>query len=356
MKIGIVGLPNVGKSTLFKALTKKQIDIANYPFCTIDPNVGVVKVPDERLEELAKLSNSEKIVPTTIEFVDIAGLVKGAHQGEGLGNQFLSHIREVDAIVEVVRNFSDPNVTHVHGQIDPDDDKIVVNLELLMADLEIVNKRLERVQLQLKGVHDKSLDKLFLLLQKIKKGLDQNVPAYSLNLTDEEKDNIKDLNLLTLKPIIYVLNIDENNLERLADFENCFPGDTCLPLAVKFESEVAELESTEAKEYLASQGLKQSGLDKLITQSYKLLGLITFLTTGPKETRAWTCLKGTKAPQAAGKIHTDFEKGFIRAEVINWQDLLKSGSEIRAKELGLMRMEGKDYVIKDGDTVIFHFS
>jgi ribosome-binding ATPase len=354
--IGIVGLPNVGKSTLFKALTKKQVDIANYPFCTIDPNVGVVKVPDERLEKLAILSKSEKIIPTTIEFVDIAGLVKGASQGEGLGNQFLSHIREVDAIIEIVRNFEDKNIIHIYNEINPKNDQEVINLELVMADLDVVKKRLEKINSQIKGTHEKIIDQQKEVYEKLKNHLEQGQMANSLIMNEDEKHLIKDLNLLSIKPLIYVLNIDEHDLDKVNNFQNIFPGNVVLPLAVKLEAEIADLDETEAKKYLVEMGIKESGLDQLIKLSYQLLNLITFITTGPKDTRAWTCLSGTKAPQAAGVIHTDFEKGFIRAEIINWQDLLNIGGDVAAKEKGLMRMEGKDYVIKDGDVVHFHFN
>lgn len=354
--IGIVGLPNVGKSTLFKALTKKQVDIANYPFCTIDPNVGVVKVPDERLIKLATLSKSEKIIPTTIEFVDIAGLVKGAYKGEGLGNQFLSHIREVDAIVEIVRDFSDKNIIHVYNEVNPKNDQEVLNLELIMADLEVVKKRLEKVNSQLKGAHEKIIDQQKEIYDKIKNHLELSQMISSLNLTEEEKLLIKDLNLLTIKPLIYVLNIDEKDLDKIENYKNIFPGNVILPLAVKLEAEIAELDETEAKNYLKELGIEESGLDQLIKLSYQLLNLITFITTGPKDTRAWTCKNGAKAPQAAGIIHTDFEKGFIRAEVINWKELLDVGGDVAAKEKGLMRMEGKDYLIQDGDVVHFHFN
>jgi len=354
--IGIVGLPNVGKSTLFKALTKKQVDIANYPFCTIDPNVGVVKVPDARLEKLAVLSKSEKIIPTTIEFVDIAGLVKGAYKGEGLGNQFLSHIREVDAIVEIVRNFEDKNIIHVYNEVNPTNDQEILNLELVMADLEVVKKRLEKVNSQLKGAHEKIIDQQKEVYEKIKSHLEKGQMVNSLGLNEDEKNLIKDLNLLSIKPLIYVLNIDENDLAKVNNYKNIFPGNVVLPLPVKLEAEIAELDEAEAKNYLTEVGIAESGLDQLIKLSYQLLNLITFITTGPKDTRAWTCQKETKAPQTAGIIHTDFEKGFIRAEVINWKKLLDVGGDVAAKEKGLMRMEGKDYIIQDGDVVHFHFN
>lgn len=369
--IGIVGLPNVGKSTLFKALTRQQVNIANYPFCTINPNVGVVKVPDERLEKLIKVTHSQQLIPTTIEFVDIAGLVKGAHQGEGLGNQFLSHIREVDAIIEIVRNFTDKNVSHVHGEINPQSDKEVINLELVMADLEIVKKRLEKIHLQLKGLphgkagpHDKTIDQLNQLLEKIKLNLEKGVLIKNLNLAEEEKILIKDLNLLTQKPIIYVLNIDETAIDKQEILKNIFPDEIVIPLSCKLEAELTDLDEIDAKKYLAELvvsgveplKIKESGLEKLIKESYQILNLITFYTFNNKETRAWTGKRKTLAPAAAGIIHTDFEQGFIRAEVINWQDLVNTGGLPQAKEKGLVRIEGKKYEVQDGDVIYFHFN
>ena len=349
--LGIVGLPNVGKSTLFQALTKNKVDAANYPFCTIDPNVGVVAVPDPRLAKLAKISNSKKVIPTTIEFVDIAGLVKGASKGEGLGNKFLSNIREVDAIVQVIRHFKNKDVTHVHGGIDPEQDKEIINLELILADLETVNKHLEKVVTKMKGVYDKSLDKEKKLLERIKVELENDKLLNALELTTEEKQILKQLNLLTIKPIIYLYNIDEEAVG--GDLK--LP-DNSLAICAKVEAELAELPEEEAKAYLQELGITKSGLDNLIVASYKLLNLITFLTTGPEETKAWTITDGTKAPQAAGVIHTDFEKGFIRAEVIAWQKLLEVGDWNGAREKGLLRTEGKDYVMQDGDTVHFLFN
>ncbi|MFA5127192.1 MAG: redox-regulated ATPase YchF [Patescibacteria group bacterium] len=349
--LGIVGLPNVGKSTLFKALTKNQVDIANYPFCTINPNVGVVAVPDERLEKLAAMSVSEKIVPTTIEFVDIAGLVKGASEGQGLGNKFLANIREVDAIVQVIRHFDDKNVIHVHGEINPDYDKQIINLELILADMEVVSKHLDKIKSKMKGAYDKSLDTEMSILDKAKQILEKNELLNSVIWLAEEIKTLKPLNLLTLKPIIYLYNIAEENIDKVINL----PSNT-IAICAKIEAELAELEAAEAKEYLQSLGLKQSGLEALIKASYRLLSLITFITTGPMETKAWTVVDGTYAPQAAGVIHTDFEKGFIRAEVINWQTLLDVGSWNAAKEKGLIRMEGKEYSIQDGDTVHFHFN
>ena len=349
--LGIVGLPNVGKSTLFQALTKNKVDAANYPFCTIDPNVGVVAVPDQRLDKLAKLSNSKKIIPTTIEFVDIAGLVKGASEGEGLGNKFLSHIREVDAIVQVIRYFKDDDVIHVHGKINPEDDKQIINLELILADLETVTKYLEKVISKIKGPHDKELDKEKTIIEKAKQILEDNQLLSDQSWEGEELKILKMLNLLTIKPIIYLYNISEDDLSKDLNLPA-----NAIAICAKLEADLAELNSEEAQKYLQELGIKKSGLDNLITASYKLLNLITFLTTGPEETRAWTITAGAKAPQAAGVIHTDFEEGFIRAEAINWQILLDDGGWNEAKEKGDMRMEGKDYIIQDGDTVHFHFN
>ena len=344
--IGIVGLPNVGKSTLFKALTKKQVDSSNYPFCTIDPNVGTVAVPDPRLDQLAKVSKSEKILPTTIEFVDIAGLVKDAHKGEGLGNQFLANIREVDAIAQVIRKFSDDNVAHVNNKIDPESDRQTINLELIFADLQTLEKRREKL-VKLTHGQDKVAKQTLEVVDKIKAALEQEKLANTVELTKDEKKLIKDLNLLTAKPMLYILNVDEDKIYQESDY---------IPISAKIESELSELSEDERKNYLKDLGLESSGLDKLIAASYKLLNLITFLTSGPQESRAWTIKKGAKAPQAAGVIHTDFEKGFIRAEVINWKDFVECGGETGAKEKGLIRLEGKDYVIQDGDTIYFRTS
>ena len=375
--IGIVGLPNVGKSTLFKALTKKQVDASNYPFCTIDPNVGTVAVLDERIEQLAKLSNSEKKIYTTIEFVDIAGLVKDAHKGEGLGNQFLANIREVDAIVQVVRQFSDKNVVHVAGKVDPESDKETINLELIFADWQTLEKRIAR---NLKDLHanKKEAKELAPVLEKLKSGFDAGKLASEIITDEKEKLLVRDLNLLTSKPMIYVLNVDESAMaQATADEDKIYPASAdasagpvqqpvvygagkqetdYISISAKIESELTELPETEAKSMLQELKLESSGLDKLIKKSYEILGLVTFLTTGPDESRCWTIKKGAKAPQAAGVIHTDFEKNFVKAEVINWQDLLNAGSEQAAREKGLIRIEGKEYVVQDGDVIHFKTS
>lgn len=344
--IGIVGLPNVGKSTLFKALTKKQVDAANYPFCTIDPNVGVVAVPDPRLEALGKVSNSEKIVPTTIEFIDIAGIVKGASKGEGLGNKFLANIREVDAIVQVVRQFSDSNVIHVAGKVDPDSDQETINLELIFADLATVEKRYDTNSKEVRAGKKEALE-LQPILERLKSGLEEGKLANEIVTDSEERFLVKDLCLLTMKPMIYVLNVDEDRVFQETDF---------LTISAKIEAELAELPEEEAQTYLKELQLDSSGLDRLIKKAYDALDLITFITSGEMETKAWTIKRGTKAPQAAGVIHTDFEKGFIRAEVVNWSDLVEAGGEARAKEKGLIRLEGKEYVMQDGDVCHFRFN
>lgn len=361
IKIGIVGLPNVGKSTLFKALTKKSVETANYPFTTIEPNVGVVMVPDPRLEALAKMSKSEKIVPTILEFVDIAGLVRGAHQGEGLGNKFLSHIREVAAIAHIVRVFPDKNVTHVHGKLDPQNDIEVINAELALADLETVCKRLQSVERQAKsGAKEAILEKE--ALSKLKEALNRGQAARTVILDSEEKLLIKNLNLLTAKPILYILNMseeqfkDKNTRNKLVSSLGLSEKEVVVCISAKIESELAELSAADCQAFLSEYQLEHSGLDDLIAAAYKTLDLITFLTTGPKESRAWTVKRGALAPVAAGVIHTDFEHGFIKAETINWHDLLEAGSYPAARDKGLIRTEGKDYVVKDGDVMEFRFN
>lgn len=347
LSIGIVGLPNVGKSTLFNALTQKRVEASNYPFCTIDPNVGVVKVPDFRLEKIAQVSKPEKIIPTFIEFYDIAGLVKGANKGEGLGNQFLSHIRECDAICEVVRDFKHNDIIHVDGKIDPENDKETIDTELLLADLASIEKRVIKAQ-KLSKTKDKEAIKYYEFLQKLKDNLEKGIAVREIELSDDDQRYIKELNLLTAKPIIYVLNIDDNYIDGKIEWL-----DQVLKLNIKLEEEIVNLPEQEREEYIKELGLEQSGLEKLIKTSYETLGLITFFTTGKDETRAWTVEKGACAPEAAGKIHTDIEQGFIRAEVINWADFIEVGGEAAAKEKGLIRTEGKDYVMQDGD--ICHF-
>lgn len=348
LSIGIVGLPNVGKSTLFNILTKKGVEAANYPFCTIDPNVGVVKVPDFRLEKLAAISKPAKIIATTIEFVDIAGLVAGAHKGEGLGNKFLAHIRECSAICEVVRDFKDPNVIHVEGRVDPIGDKETINMELIFADLATIEKRLEKTRREAKS-GDKEIIYNNQILEKIHEHLAAGKAVRELNFDEEEAIYVKTLNLLTIKPIIYLLNIDENHVgDSLPGTENLI-----IKINVRLEEEIASLPENEQAEYIKELGLEQSGLDKLIQSAYQVLGLETFFTTGSDETRAWTIKIGTKAPQAAGEIHTDFIKGFVRAEVINWQKFIEAGSEAKAKELGWIRTEGKEYIFQDGDVANF---
>lgn len=348
LSIGIVGLPNVGKSSLFNILTKKGVEAANYPFCTIDPNVGVVKVPDSRLDALAAISKPAKILNTTIEFVDIAGLVAGAHKGEGLGNKFLANIRECDAICEVVRDFKDANVIHVNGKVDPSGDKETINMELIFADLATVEKRLDRSRKDVKS-GSKEIKAELLVLERLFKGLSEGLAARDLVFTDEEMVFVKTLTLLTIKPIIYLLNVDENH-----DGEDFFGvKDPVIKVDVKVEEEIAALPAEEQAEYIHELGLVESGLDKLIRIAYSTLGLDTFFTTGADETRAWTIKRGSKAPEAAGEIHTDFIKGFVRAEVIAWDKFVECGGEAKAKELGLMRIEGKEYIVKDGDVCNF---
>ncbi len=356
LSVGIVGLPNVGKSTLFNALTRsKQADAQNYPFCTIDPNVGVVEVPDFRLQKLAEVSKSQKIIPTVIEFVDIAGLVKGASEGEGLGNKFLSHIREVDAIVQVVRAFSDSNVIHVGGKVNPQEDVDVINLELVLADLQIVSKKLDNVKRAAKGIAAKDFAKQLELFARVDAQLQAGKPARELEYNEDEILWMKELQLLTMKPMLYVVNTDEQQtsdfrLQTLGEHENS------IMISAKLEAELADLSPAEAKQYLQELGMTETGLDKLITASYKLLNLITFLTSGEPETRAWTVRQGAKAPEAAGVIHTDFIKGFVKADVVNWQDFVQFGGWSKIKETGKLRLEGKEYIVQDGDVCYFHIA
>ena len=362
MKLGIVGLPNVGKSTLFNSITKAGAECANYPFCTIEPNIGMVSVPDERLEKLASMYNPQKVTPAVIEFVDIAGLVKGASQGEGLGNKFLSHIREVDAICEVVRCFEDANVVHVDGSVNPVRDIETINLELIFADIETVNKRLEKAKKNLKA--DKKFQEEIDVLEKVKENLESGISIRSVDFKEEEKMLIKDMFLLTSKPILYIANVGENDLEnpdnnifvkQVKEYANNEHSEV-IPLCIKIEEELSGLEKEEKKEMLEALGIEESGLDKVIKKSYDLLGLMSFLTAGEPEVRAWTIKKGTKAPEAAGKIHSDIQRGFIRAEVVSYDDLIREGSMLSAKEKGLVRSEGKEYIMQDGDIVLFKFN
>jgi len=363
MKLGIVGLPNVGKSTLFNAITKAGAESANYPFCTIDPNVGIVSVPDERLDKLADMYKPKKVTPTAIEFVDIAGLVKGASKGEGLGNKFLSHIREVDAIVHVVRCFDDPNIVHVDGSVGPARDIETINLELIFADMEMLEKRIDRVKKQSKSGEKKYQEELA-LLESIQKHLESSQPVRTMNIDPEWERYVEQLFLLTSKPLLYCANISEEDLKNpyenpyVKELMGCAEKENAevLVICARIEEEIAQLDDDEKKMFLAELGIGESGLDRLIKASYKLLGLISFLTAGETEVRAWTIKKGTKAPQAAGKIHSDFERGFIRAEIVAYDDLIKAGSYTAAKEQGLVRSEGKDYVMKDGDVTLFRFN
>ena len=362
MKIGIVGLPNVGKSTMFNSITKAGAECANYPFCTIEPNVGVVAVPDERLEKLAEIYKPEKVTHAIVEFVDIAGLVKGASKGEGLGNKFLSHIRETDAICHVVRCFENDNVVHVDGNIDAIRDAETINLELIFADIETVDKRIDKAKKMLKA--DKKYQAELDLLEKVKTRLEEAIPVRAMEFNEDEEIIIKEMFLLTSKPIIYIANISEEQIENPDEVDNVIKlkeyakkeHADVIPLCVKIEEELSGLDENDKKEMLEALGLNESGLDKLIKKSYDLLGLMSFLTAGEPEVRAWTIKKGTKAPQAAGKIHSDIERGFIRAEIVSYEDLIKEGNMVSAREKGLVRSEGKDYIMQDGDVVLFKFN
>lgn len=363
MKLGIVGLPNVGKSTLFNAITNAGAQSANYPFCTIEPNVGMVSVPDERLDKLREMYQPDKFTPANIELVDIAGLVKGASKGEGLGNKFLSHIREVDAIIHVVRCFENDDITHVDGSIDPARDIETINLELIFSDLDMVERRLDKTKKLMKG--DKSLAQEAEFLEKLKQALSDGISARSVECNETEKEILASIDLLSSKPVIYACNMSEedfqNNIETNSAYKKvqgiaAQEGSETLPICAEMEAQISTLEDEEKEMFLADLGLDRSGLDRMIKKCYALLGLISYLTAGKPEVRAWTIQKGTKAPQAAGKIHTDFERGFIRAEVVSFEDLIACGTMTAAKEKGLVRSEGKDYVMQDGDIVLFRFN
>lgn len=358
MQIGIIGLPNVGKSTIFNAITKAGAESANYPFCTIDPNVGMVAVPDHRLDVLGKMYDTKKIVPTTIEFVDIAGLVKGASRGEGLGNKFLANIREVDAVAHVVRCFENENIVHVEGKIDPVDDVETINLELIFADLEMIDRRIDKTTRAAKG--SKEAKRQLEILQRVKASLEAQKKPDPSDYSEDEWKWVSSLQMICTKPIFYIANVSEDDLSEDNDYvkklrDYVGPAEV-VKISAKIEEDISTLEDDEKQEFLEAMGMDSSGLDRVISVAYRLLGLISFLTAGPDECRAWTITKGTKAPQAAGKVHTDMERGFIKAEITSYDDLIEAGSEAKARELGLTRTEGKDYVMKDGDVTFFKFN